>query len=467
MAFRWPRRDPRTRALADLRARDVVPTREGWLVDLAADRRLAAVGAVADDPGDDVHDALLALLADPLDEVRAAAIRALGARASAAGAQACARDAASWDPERFPQARAAAWDELEHAEAEDVPELLAASIVSRAAVGPIAPGPADALAGLVKGHPERADAALDVVLPRLGDRDPAVAARAARLAAMLGAGHQSHLVVALRDDARAPQAALALGQVGDLASVAPLAELLCSDRSPAGRAAAARALGDIGGRDAVRALRSAADDPDVTVRRSAAAALAPLAAAFGADARVSDPVGRLVAPAPPADEIARPNGHGHDPIRAPAVAPGAAAGEPAPEAAAPVIVELGPPAATEDEDEPADEAWFDEVPLDDDELADEDAASDDVPVDEDVAEDDFGVEEFDGTDGGEPAALAGTLEEPDVWSGPKTDGVPAIGPRMAPARTVPGTSRRRPTAARGRAWPRGPRPGEPQQTQET
>lgn len=543
-APRWLRRDPRARALADLRARDIVETREGWLVDLAAERRLAAVTTLAEDPGSDVHDALLVLLDDPLDEVRAAAVRALGGRGSDAGARACARNAPTWDRERFREATEAAWELLEHGTADDLAETLAASLLSRAATAPVAPGPADALAALVAGRPERADAALAVVVPRLGDRDPRIAARATALAARLGAGHEHDLLDALGDDGRVANAATALGALGSLDSVAPLGQVLLSRRPAPGRAAAARALGEIGGHDAVYLLRCAIDDPEPDVRRAVAAALTPFGGAGAADGSEALAARLLLMPsAPPAHERHQGNGHhAAEPVAPPAesgtgaeteheVEPDlggsavlvdepavdeAVAEEPVAEtavaeetAAAEEPVVDGPAVVAESMDDEADDEpvpapeedpaaeqldddavddEFDDL-LEDDDLLDDDEFFDDEPlpggdrfsreVDDAAAistsapEEDLvaaGAEAVDLPPAMQPdAAPMAELDAPAPWSGPKTNGVPAVGPRPAPARAAAARAaaksrapRRRTSPSRGRAWPRGPRPGDPE-----
>ncbi len=475
------RRDPRARALADLRRRDVVPTREGWLVDLAADQRLHAIGLLVDDEGDDVTRALLELLDDPLDDVRAAAIRALGSRGSDAGARACAREAPAWEADRFAFAREAAWEVLAHAHADDIAELLAASLLSRAAVGPLDDAAA-ALAEVVARRADRAEAALAVVVPRLGDRDPVIAARAALLATTLGAGHEEHLVAALDDDARAAHAARALGELGSLASVAPLADLLRSGRPAPGRAAAAHALGAIGGQDATRVLRAAADDQDARVRRAVAESLAPLAGVFPADSGAGPESRLLLLPAAEPSAPSNGNGNGRSHVELapePRVDPEPevqADTEVAVSVEAPAVEDTTPPAEEDLEPEPPqaavvetvdpaeklDELEWDEIPDDFEEdlgeLEDLDDDDDLTDVDDDVAFDDP-LSEDDGQDAAEDDEVL--AEEPDTWSGPNTDGAPAVGPRLAPARASAAPRRRVSSSAPRRPWPRGPRPVAP------
>lgn len=408
MAPGWFTRDPRTRLLADLRARDVVATREGLLIDLAADRRLQAVAAAAGDPADDVHEALLALLDDPLDDVRTAAVRELDRRGSVPAARVCARDAIAWDPARFVGAREAAWRLLERTEADGVAELLTAALLAPGGGEDISPAAVDALAGLARGRPDRAAAVFAVLTAHLGDEHAAVAVRATQLAALLGDDHEDQLVAALDDDRQAPDAARALGHLGSLTAVEPLAELLRSGRPGPARAAAARALGAIGGHEAVGVLRSAVDDPDVGVRRAAVASLAPLAIAFADDVGEAAAYARL--PLVPLDggrPAAEPHGNGN----------GNGNGH-------------APPPEPESDDAELDDLEPDELA---DDLPAEDAAE---PEDEPVAE--------------APGPAS------DAWSGPRTNGAPTVAPRPAPARLAAADPARN---VRGRPRPRGPRPG--------
>ncbi|UUY03513.1 HEAT repeat domain-containing protein [Svornostia abyssi] len=256
---------------------DVVETTDGWLVDVEAPRRLAAVRTLAPVPGDDVQEALLARLTDPMDDVRAAAVSALAERDCVRAAERCAVEAPGWDAEGFPAARAAAWALLADcgAAADAIP--FTAALLATAHGHAVDPATLDALDALVAGDPEVLRGSLGRAAQALGDADAGVAARALELVSRLGARDPAPLTAALRDDRRAASAAAALGRIGDLSQTPALVALLEPHRPPAVRAAGAAALGELGGAAAARALIRVAEDPDPGVRRAATTSLSGLA----------------------------------------------------------------------------------------------------------------------------------------------------------------------------------------------
>ncbi|MFA9269502.1 MAG: HEAT repeat domain-containing protein [Baekduiaceae bacterium] len=341
-------RDPRRRELRRLRHRDVVTTREGWVVDLAGAVRVEAIRALASDTSEEVERALVSALADPLDEVRAAAVAALEAQGSVAGASQCAAAAPGWDPRRFPVSRERAWHYVATCGGpEDVVPLVAGLLASDASAH-IDPPALRAIDRALGADEEQAAEALTRAVRCLDHGDAGVVSRAVELAVHLGPREPQTVVRALRDDARAPVAAAVLGEIGDLSHTPELAELLDESRPTPVRAAAATALGKVGGHRAARLLSGLADDPDPTVRRAATVALAPLAGLLTAP--------RFEAVESPADVESWAGEHEapmSDLAEAPAEEPEAIVATPADEPAD--VVDLAEPDELEDDEPEPDE----------------------------------------------------------------------------------------------------------------
>ncbi|MBJ7330544.1 MAG: HEAT repeat domain-containing protein, partial [Solirubrobacteraceae bacterium] len=272
------RRTPIERAERALRKRDLVTTREGWVVDLAAGDRIAAVDqlvALGATP-----DGVAVALDDDLDDVRAAGVLGLARLDAAAAAERCATHAPAWPVERFPRARSEAWRVVREQGEPRTGVRLAAAL----RVAGVAPDFADALRALDEalGHDEAArDEALTAALDDLERNGSGTDSVAWELVARLGRWDPALLEGRLTRDPGGASVAAALGVIGSLSSVAPLAAVLAANRPGAIRSAAVRALGQVGGRDAAAALAVHVDDPDPDVRRAVLAALAPLTAAFG------------------------------------------------------------------------------------------------------------------------------------------------------------------------------------------
>jgi hypothetical protein len=283
MSMLGPIGGARRRALRRLSQRDVITTREGWVVDLAGPQRIDAVRVLAPDESREVERALVDALADPLDVVRAEVVLALHGRESAAGAQRCAAAAAGWDHQRYPLSRARAWAYLRDcAGPHDAGPLTGALLLAESApaVDPVA---LDALEQALGGDADVRGGVLDHALGVLGDDDPAVVARARQISIRIAARDPAPVAAVLDDDRRAPVAARVLGEIGDLRSTTDLGALLSPARPVAVRAAGAAALGVLGGQRAARILAAHVDDPDPRVRRAATDALAPLAGLLALD----------------------------------------------------------------------------------------------------------------------------------------------------------------------------------------
>lgn len=268
--------DSRRRHLRRLRRRDVVTTREGWIVDLAGPVRIEAVRALADDAAPPVEAALIDMLADPLDEVRAEAVRALRAQASSAGAERCATVAPGWDPRRYAASREQAWALLTELAAPGIAVPLASSLLM-SEHSPTVDARAQRALDDATADDEALRQALERALRCLEHDDPGVVARAREITFALGRRSPDTVAAALADDPCAPAAVAALGEIGDLRFIPDVAALLSPSRPPSVRAAAATALGKLGGHGAARLLVSTVDDPDPRVRRAVTEALAPLA----------------------------------------------------------------------------------------------------------------------------------------------------------------------------------------------
>lgn len=268
----------RRRQLRKLRHRDVVSTREGWLVDLAGADRLAALRTLAEDASPEVEDALLDTLADPLDDVRAEAVRCMERRASAAALDRCVAAAPGWDPARYPASRQAAWVFLGACGSTAQVDSFTSSLLLAAALPHIDDAAIVALEAMIGDDHAALRLALERAASAFGHDDPDVVARATQLAGRIGAGDPAPIVAALADDRCAVAACDAAGRIGDLKFCGRLAALLDVHRPTTVRAAAASALGALGGHEAAWHLQAVVDDEDPVVRRAATEALIPLAA---------------------------------------------------------------------------------------------------------------------------------------------------------------------------------------------
>lgn len=268
----------RRRQLRKLHHRDVVATREGWLVDLAGPDRLAALRALAEDPSPEVEDALLDTLADPLDDVRAEAVRCMERRGSAAALDRCVAAAPGWDPARYPASRQAAWVYLGACGSTAQVDSFTSSLLLAAPLPHIDDAAIAALKAMIGDDHAASRLALERAASAFGHVDPDVVARATQLAGRFGAADPAPIVAALADDRCAVAACDAAGRIGDLKFCGRLAALLDAHRPTAVRAAAATALGALGGHEAAWHLQAVVDDEDPVVRRAATEALIPLAA---------------------------------------------------------------------------------------------------------------------------------------------------------------------------------------------
>ena len=282
---RLARKGDAQRLVAALRYRDEVVDSHGRLFDLGTRVRSNAARALVSIPDGeavDIGSALVGALGDPSGEVRAAAAAALGARHEVRAAAALGEAVLEWDAPRYAAARVAAAEALI---ALGDPESIV-PFVDRLIARPAGVGMPRAIvtAMVERGGEESWDLACRLASEALGSDDPATVERAAEVLVWLGPGSVNPLLAALTTCSHRLPIIVALGRLGDLRAVGPLAQLLSDDAADI-RAGAAMALGELAEPRVADALLRATTDTDRRVRAVALEALGNLGALASIAAR--------------------------------------------------------------------------------------------------------------------------------------------------------------------------------------
>jgi len=251
---------------------NLTQTTDGQMVDLSVPDRVAAVNALAELPGPEPLDPLLAALDDPEPDVRRAALLALTARDE-------------------PRARTALIDAV--GRHNDVRDDMGRSVVIQAVLG-LNADVAEPFADRLLSESRRPldieeDAALRILFRRLPEGEPRRALgarlagslrshdrptreRAQEMLALLGVESIDAVTDTLADPLAREAAAVALGRMRSPQSVQPLSAHL-DDGDPRVRSACLWALGEIRDPAAIEQLMRATSDPEYEVRTTAMAAL--------------------------------------------------------------------------------------------------------------------------------------------------------------------------------------------------
>lgn len=248
---------------------DVRTGRDGSARDPGARVRQTAIETLAEMDARDATDVIVRALADPWDDVRCAAIRALYDWGEAVPIA----EAVAWLPAEAPSRSMALAAITKLADPASAP-VLAISLVHGTAQAGLWEEELEVVALLCKGNGRRGPLAqvLDVLVEALAYRDEDVSGRAEDFLLWLGP-QAARAVTASLDRSTAPHRTVwILGQIGGEAALEPLLSAL-DHADPRARAEACTALGDLRDPIAVEPLLDATRDSSHAVRVKAAAAL--------------------------------------------------------------------------------------------------------------------------------------------------------------------------------------------------
>lgn len=250
-----------------LSARDLVPGREGVLIDFAVPTRVHAVEVLAH-VRDDRATALAADgLEDPDSRVRLAAVRTLAVTdPQGEYDERLATALARWRADVDAPERIAALEVLTGRSSPEQATRFVKALLSAEPRDPVSAADQQAITALVADH----GPALEPLCVRLAG-DLAEEPRAGDVLIAIGEDAVEALVSALRGPG-ARSAIAALAELRDSSAVEPLTGVI-TDANPELRAAAAQALGAIRDPQAAEALVRASLDPDPAVRDAAHGAL--------------------------------------------------------------------------------------------------------------------------------------------------------------------------------------------------
>jgi HEAT repeat protein len=273
-----------------LEYREIVSDREGRRIDRGARVRAEVVEVLAESEDPRVVDALVRGLRDDTSYVRLKAIEAVRGRrddrvleALAAGVGAAPRepDAAALRGElrSLDPARAKALDALLELGDPRVPQRIAVHMAYRAGEEPLTETDEWAFRAALAAVPDGGGAELAAsIAALLGHERPEVRGRAQAILRWIGPASVEPLIAALERPYLRGLVIPPLGDLGDSRAAQPLLDML-SERDPAVRGAAARALGEIRHPSSVEGLMLASHDEDHGVRREAMVALDKLGTA--------------------------------------------------------------------------------------------------------------------------------------------------------------------------------------------
>jgi HEAT repeat protein len=273
----------RLRDRGDVRRLTRLLGKHDWLVDadgrardLAVHRRTEAVRALGSLEDPEAEAGVLVALSDSEPVVRLAAVEALAPDPGDAAARALAGTAATWRAPALRRARAAAVDLLVSLDDEVLATVFAETLMEEARQDPLTSEDEQALRSLFSVEPGRA---AEVLAEGLAERLSAAGARerhsARQVLGTLGGVAVEPLIRALADPARREAACAALGALRDTRAVPALISLL-GHADTQSRIRAACALGEIRDPRALDALVRAAGDDDPRVRDAALDAIGRL-----------------------------------------------------------------------------------------------------------------------------------------------------------------------------------------------
>jgi HEAT repeat protein len=258
------------------RFHEVLRTDDGGTVDRGTSVREAAIlalGALGSEAG---AEAVLAALADDADRVRVAAIRVLYARkAATALAEAMGRL-----PPGDGYSRPLAFHALVELDRPESAPALADALVRASGDEPLEDEEASLLSTLLAADDgfDVTNAVIEKLVSALSDTRDVVADRASYLLTLLAPDSTEAVIAELRDGAAPHRAASVLGRVREISALEPLKQGL-GHGDPRVRAESAAALGELRDPATVEALIEATGDPDHRVRLQASRALDTLGSA--------------------------------------------------------------------------------------------------------------------------------------------------------------------------------------------